>query len=91
MKIVDHISLADLKVMAESMYGSLVKADIGIVKKIVIMDMEMHADGEAELLENGSKQTDLWGINQDYLQTKKTTFDGYFKHYAIAARMRQFS
>lgn len=25
--------------------------------------MEMHADGEAHLLENGSQQNDLWGIN----------------------------
>jgi hypothetical protein len=31
--------------------------------------MGMHADGEAYLLENGSKQKDLWGINlhpEDY-------------------------
>lgn len=49
--------------MAQKMYGTLVKADVDVVKKIVIIDMEMHADGEAELLENGSRQNDLWGIN----------------------------
>src|SRR3989338_11686679 len=49
--------------MAERMYGSLVKADVDVVKQQVIVDMEMHADGEAELLEKGSKQEDLWGIN----------------------------
>jgi Protein of unknown function (DUF5674) len=33
----------------------------------MIAGMAMHADGEEILLENGSKQTDLWGINL-YLQ-----------------------
>lgn len=63
MKVVDTISVAELKAMAEKMYGSLVKADVDVARKIVIVDMEMHADGEAELLERGSKQGDLWGIN----------------------------
>ena len=63
MKIVDKISLAELKEMAEKMYGNLVKADVDVAKRIVIVDMEMHSDGEAELLNNGSKQEDLWGIN----------------------------
>lgn len=49
--------------MAEKMYGTLVKADVDIVRNILVVDMEMHADGEAYLLENGSKQSDLWGIN----------------------------
>ena len=49
--------------MAEKMYGTLVKADVDISKSILLVDMEMHADGEAHLLENGSKQSDLWGIN----------------------------
>ena len=63
MKIVDKISVEELKTMAERMYGSLVKADVDVAKKVVIVDMEMHADGEAELLEQGSRQEDLWGIN----------------------------
>lgn len=49
--------------MADKMYGSLVKADVDIFKNIFIVDMGMHADGEAYLMENGSKQKDLWGIN----------------------------
>lgn len=63
MKVVEQISIAELLEMAEKMYGSLVKADVDISKNIVIVDMGMHADGEAYLLENGSKQQDLWGIN----------------------------
>ena len=49
--------------MAEKMYGSLVKADVDVAKKILILDMGMHADGEAYLLEDGSLQENLWGIN----------------------------
>lgn len=49
--------------MAEKMYGTLVKADVDIAKHQVVIDMEMHADGEAYLLENGSAQMDIWGIN----------------------------
>ena len=49
--------------MAEKMYGTLVTADVDIAKSIVVIDMDMHADGEAYLLENGSEQANLWGIN----------------------------
>ena len=63
MKQVIKISLAELRQMAEKMYGTLVKADVDISKGTLVIDMEMHADGEAYLLEDGSKQADLWGIN----------------------------
>lgn len=63
MKQIDGISVSELKDMAGKMYGNLVKADVDIEKNIVVVDMEMHADGEAYLLENGSKQKDLWGVN----------------------------
>jgi len=63
MKIVEKISLAELKVMASLMFGELVKADVDVAKKIVIIDMPMHFDGEQELLENDSLQQNIWGIN----------------------------
>jgi hypothetical protein len=63
MKQVDKISIAELKEMAENMYGSLVKADVDAAKGIMVVDMGMHADGEAFLLEQGSKNADVWGIN----------------------------
>lgn len=63
MKQVTDISLEELREMAEKMYGTLVKADVDIAKKLFVVDMEMHADGEAYLLEQGSSQNDLWGIN----------------------------
>lgn len=63
MKIVDSITVEELQEMAGKMYGTLVKADVDTAKNLLIVDMEMHADGEAYLLENGSVQSDLWGIN----------------------------
>ncbi len=63
MQQIDSMSIAELDEMAEKMYGTLVKADVDVTKNIVIVDMDMHADGEAYLLENGSNQQDVWGIN----------------------------
>ena len=63
MKIVERISVTELSDMAKKMYGTLVKVDVDIAKKIFIVDMGMHADGEAYLMQNGSMQKDLWGIN----------------------------
>ena len=63
MKRVEKISLDELREMAEKMFGALVKADVDIAKKIVVLDAELHADIETFMLESGSKQEDLWGIN----------------------------
>jgi hypothetical protein len=63
MRVVERLSLGELSEMAEQMYGSFVKADVDVAKEILIVGMELHADGEAELLDQGSKQADLWGIN----------------------------
>jgi hypothetical protein len=64
MKIVGApISMADLKVMAESRFGNLVKAVVDVERKVMAVDGELHADEEALLLENGSRQENLWGIN----------------------------
>ena len=63
MKQVDTISIAELKEMAQNMYDSIVKADVDVAKKIIVVDMGMHADGEAYLLERGSNNADVWGIN----------------------------
>ena len=54
---------ADLKPMEEKMFGNLVKAVVDIEKKILALDAEMHADLEQLLLEHGSEQKNLWGVN----------------------------
>lgn len=64
MKLVDEqVSLAELRQLSDRMYGSIVKADVDIADGVLVIDMDMHADGEAYLLDAGSKQEDLWGIN----------------------------
>ena len=64
MKIIDSsISLGELKIMAEERFGNLVKAVVDVERKIMALDGELHADEEALLLENGSRQENLWGIN----------------------------
>lgn len=63
MKQVDTVSITELKQMAENMYGNLVKAVVDIKLRKLVVDAEMHADEEQQLLSDGSKQEDLWGIN----------------------------
>lgn len=64
MKIVDvAMSLDDLKLMAQNGFGNLVKAVVDVEREIMAIDGELHADEEALLLENGSHQKNLWGIN----------------------------
>ena len=41
----------------------MVKAVVDIDKALLAIDAELHADLEAVLLENGSRQKSLWGIN----------------------------
>jgi hypothetical protein len=59
----DSIGLNELQEMSAKMFGNLVKAVVDIEKNIMAVDAELHADEEAVLIENGSKQKDLWGIN----------------------------
>jgi hypothetical protein len=61
--IVDIISRDELKQMAEATFGNLVKAVVDVERGLIAVDAELHSDLEALLLENGSKQRDLWGIN----------------------------
>lgn len=64
MKLVEKkISVEELKLMANKMFGGLVKAVIDIKKEVMVIGGEMHADEEKFLIDLGSKQEDLWGIN----------------------------
>lgn len=66
MKIVkdkEKIYVDELKKMATKMFDNLVKAVVDIEKRVIVLDAEMHADEERLLLERGSKQENLWGIN----------------------------
>ncbi len=59
----DKISVEELRKMASRMFGRLVKAVVDIDKEIMLVDADLHSDEELELIELGSKQKSLWGIN----------------------------
>ncbi len=64
MKVVEKkISILEIKEMAKRMFGNFVKAVVDIEKGIMVVNAELHADEEQYLLERGSKQENLWGIN----------------------------
>jgi hypothetical protein len=59
----ENISREALRQMAANSFGNLVKAVVDIEQEIMAVDAELHSDEEALLLENGSGQPALWGIN----------------------------
>ena len=63
MKQVMAISVAELRAMSLRMYGDMVKAVVDVELKLLVVDAELHVDEEQYLLEHGSQQSALWGIN----------------------------
>ena len=64
MKIIaENITLEELKQTAVSLFGDLVKAVVDVDKEVIAIDAELHSDLEACLLQDGSEQKNLWGIN----------------------------
>ena len=63
MQLVDKVAISDLQTMSEKMSEPLVKGVVDINKQLLVVDAEMHVDEEQFLLERGSAQADLWGIN----------------------------
>jgi len=57
------LPLHDLKKMAADMFGDIVKAMVDIDRELMAVDAELHSDLESLLLEDGSQQKYLWGIN----------------------------
>jgi len=61
--VTSPIQLDELAQMARQTFGDLVKAVVDVDRCIMVVDAEMHSDEEALLLEQGSLQGSLWGIN----------------------------
>lgn len=59
----DLITLAELQSMAREQFGDMVKAVVDVEQALMAIGGELHSDEEAVLLDQGSRQTDLWGIN----------------------------
>lgn len=63
MVIRTSVTKADLDTMAKQQFGDMVKAVVDIEQGIMAIGGELHSDEEAMLLEQGSQQRNLWGIN----------------------------
>jgi hypothetical protein len=57
------VTLKELQGIAEDTFGDLVKAVVDVRRRLIAIDAELHSDLEAQLIDNGSRQQDLWGIN----------------------------
>jgi hypothetical protein len=63
------ITKKDLEAIAQNQFGDFVKAVVDVAKNIMAIGGDLHADEEALLLENGSEQKDLWGVNLFFSKT----------------------
>ena len=64
MRFVDKkISKNELMQLAKERFGDMVKAVVDIRLSIMVLGGDLHSDEEAMLLERGSHQEDLWGMN----------------------------
>lgn len=61
--ISEPLAIDKLMQMAKNMFGNLVKAVVDVDRGLLAVDAELHSDLEALLLESGSRQKSLWGIN----------------------------
>lgn len=54
---------AALRELAAARFGDMVKAVVDVARGVMAAGGELHSDEEALLLDDGSAQGDLWGIN----------------------------
>ena len=91
MKLINStISKDELKKMSEGFSGGLVKAVVDVEKGIMVVDAPMHADEEKELLDVGSNQDNLWGINL-YPELSGSDFIEFDSMINVRPRLNNFS
>jgi hypothetical protein len=59
----EPLARADLAAIAAEGFGDMIKAVVDVERGIMTVGAELHADEEAALLDDGSRQSNLWGIN----------------------------
>ncbi len=57
------ITRHELQQLAQETYKEMVKAVVDIHKRVLAVGGELHADAETVLLDDVSRQEDLWGVN----------------------------
>jgi len=61
--VTSPISRGELTNMAQKQFGDMLKAVVDVERSVMAIGAELHSDEEAALLDDGSRQADLWGIN----------------------------
>lgn len=84
------IARQQLTDMAPEFFGDMVKAVVDIDMKILAINAELHADLEKMLIENGSSQESLWGINL-YPEMEGDDFIEFDSLINISPRRNNFS
>jgi len=64
------VNLEDIWKRKESSFDEMLKAVVDIERGVAAVDAEMHSDLESLLLENGSEQHSVWGLNLYPLKDK---------------------
>ncbi|MFM7295705.1 MAG: DUF5674 family protein [Planctomycetota bacterium] len=59
----DSITRARLAEPATSGFGDLIKPVVDVARRVMVVGGELHSDEEQWLIEDGSRPSDLWGIN----------------------------
>ena len=63
-EIIRHrITRSHLSSLAEAQFGDMVKAVVDVERRVMTIGGELHSDEEAALIDDGSVQEHLWGIN----------------------------
>jgi hypothetical protein len=58
-----RLDRSELRRLVERHFEDMVKYVVDVARSVAAVGGELHADEEALLLENGSRQEDLWGAN----------------------------
>lgn len=59
----EPISIGEVKEIAQRRFGDMAKACVDLHRRVMAIGGELHSDEEAVLLQDGSRQADVWGIN----------------------------
>ncbi len=58
-----RINQTRLKELVDLNYGTMIKGVIDLQRRLLALGGSLHSDAESVLLNDGSKQSDLWGFN----------------------------
>ena len=61
--LLEPVPRTELADMAAQGFGDMIKAVVDVSRAIMAVGGDLHSDEEAALLDAGSHQSDLWGIN----------------------------